>query len=333
MAPRKPSRRSGLMPRRHVLKLGVATAAAAAAARVSAGPPFTTVPRTPHVPDLPPLMPTRPLGRTGHAVGLFSLGGQAAVEKPDNEAQAVAIVERALDLGVNYVDTSARYGGPERWSERYVGKVMRRRRKEAFLATKTHDRSADGSRRLLERSLELLQTDHVDLWQLHAMSTPADVEEVFAKGGAVEALLRARDEKMVRFLGLSGHTDPDVLAEAIRRFPFDTVLLAVNAADPHRRPFRRTLLPLAAERQMGIIGMKIPARGRLVPGALTMREAMGYVLTLPVSTVIVGCDSVAQLEENVALARAFQPLPAQEMAALERKAAPVADQALWFRRA
>ena len=157
--------------------------------------------------------------------------------------------------------------------------------------------------------------------------------QVFAKGGAIEAMRRAREEGLTRFLGITGHTDPDVLAEAIRRFPFDTVLMAVNAADPHRRPFQKVLLPLAVEREMGIVGMKIPARGRLVPGALSMKEAMRYVLSLPVSTVIVGVDSIAQLEENVAIARAFTPLGAPQLAELERKAAPVAEQALWFRRA
>jgi aryl-alcohol dehydrogenase-like predicted oxidoreductase len=317
MANRKSTRSSkqagGSLARRDVLKL------AAAAAAVIAGVPEQR-------------MPTRDLGRTGFRVGLFSLGGQAAVEQPDNEAKAVAIVERALDLGVNYIDTSARYGGDARWSERYIGQVMKRRRREAFLATKTHDRTRDGSLRVLEKSLTLLQTDHVDLWQLHAMSTMADVEAVFAPGGAIEAFEKARSEKLVRFLGITGHTDPDVLSAAIGRFPFDTVLMAVNAADPYHLPFQKTLLPLAVEKKMGIIGMKIPARGRLL-GAITMPEAMRYVLSLPVSTVIVGVDSIAQLEENVATARGFTPLGPPQLAALERKAEPVARQALWFRRA
>jgi aryl-alcohol dehydrogenase-like predicted oxidoreductase len=309
----------GSLARRDLLKLAAAAAAGAVASRVVAA-------------AAPLPMPTRELGRTGFRVGLFSLGGQAAIERPDNEAAAVPILERALDLGVNYLDTSARYGGPARWSERYVGQVMKRRRREAFLATKTHDRTRDGSLRLLERSLHLLQTDHVDLWQLHAMSSMADVEAVFARGGAIEAFEKAREEKLVRFLGLTGHTDPDVLSEAIRRYPFDTVLLAVNAADPHHLPFQKTLIPLAVEKRMGIIGMKIPARGRLL-GALTMPEAMRYVLSLPVSTVIVGVDSTAQLEENVATARGFTPLGPPQLAALERKAEPVAREALWFRRA
>jgi hypothetical protein len=296
-------------------------------------------------------MPTRNLGRTGYRVGIFSLGGQAAVEQPNNEAVAVPIVERALDLGVNYVDTAAAYGGPQRWSQRYIGKVMKRRRKEAFLTSKTSDRTRDGSLRLLEESLRLLNTDHLDLWQIHNLSRLEQVDEIFAPGGAMEALQQAREQKMVRFLGVTGHADPEVLMEAIRRFEFDTLLLALNAADPHHLSFAEKLLPLAVEKQLGIIGMKIPARGRILeswtpppldqqreierparPGTLKMREALYYVLSLPVSTVIVGCDSVAQVEEDVALAHAFTPLSPSQMAALTARTAPVAKQALSFRR-
>jgi hypothetical protein len=280
---------------------------------------------------------------------VFSLGGQAAIEQPDNAAIAVPLVTRALDLGINYIDTSARYGGEDdRWSERYIGEVMKRRRREVFLASKTHDRTSEGSRKHLDRSLELLQTDHLDLWQIHNLARMEEVEKIFSKGGAMEALVEAREKKIVRFLGVTGHADPDVLVEAMRRFPFDTVLLAVNAADRYRLPFTEKLLPLAVEKEMGVIGMKIPARGRLLsswtppaagdrfgskgPGALTMREAMRYVLTLPVSTVIVGCDSVAQLEENVKIAREFTPLSTAQMAALEERAQPVHRQSLFFRR-
>lgn len=251
---------------------------------------------------------------------------------------------------MNYLDTSARFGGEARWSERYLGAVLQHRRHEAFLATKTHDRTADGSLRLLDRSLTLLKTDHVDLWQLHAMGTMDDVNRVFAKGGALEAFQKARDQKLVRFLGITGHTDPDVLAEAIRRFPFDTVLMAFNAADTWHLPFKKTLLPLAVEKEMGIIGMKIPARGRLLagvqpppsgqrgaatytrPGTLTMKEAMRYTLSHPGSTVIIGVDHAAQLEEDVAIARDFLPLNAAQLEALEQKVKPVYGQAQWFKR-
>jgi uncharacterized protein len=302
----------------------------------------------------PDSMPTRNLGKTGYKVGIFSLGGQAAIEKANNEAVAVPIIERALDLGVNYIDTSSIYGGPDRWSEQYVGKVMKHRRGDAFLATKTKERTRDGSMRMIETSLKLLQTDHVDLWQLHDIGTMTDINEIFAKGGAMEALLQARDQKIVRYLGITGHYRPDALIEAIHRYSFDTILMAVNAADPHHYSFSEQLLPLAVEKQMGIIGMKVPARGRILstwtpppleqqkhtwegmvlaptPGTIDMRQAMYYSLSLPVSTVIIGCDSIAQLEHNVQLAREFTPLNQQQMAALTEKSQPVSKQALFFR--
>lgn len=302
----------------------------------------------------PEPMPTRNLGKTGYKVGIFSLGGQAAVEKPNNFDIAVPIIERALDLGVNYIDTSSIYGGPARWSEQYIGKVMKTRRADTFLATKTRERTRDGSKRMLEKSLQLLQTDHIDLWQLHDIGTLHDIDEIFSKGGAMEALLEARDQKIVRYLGITGHYRPDALIEAIHRYPFDTILMAVNAADPHHFSFSEKLLPLAVEKQMGIIGMKVPARGRILsswtpppieqqkhmwegmvlaptPGTLDMRQAMYYSLSLPVSTVIVGCDSIAQLEENVQLARNFTPLSHEQMAALTEKAQPVSKQSLFFR--
>jgi hypothetical protein len=337
------------MKRRDALKLGTAAAAGFVARGVMAETP-REMPKMPSNPATREAMPTRNLGATGYQVGIFSLGGQAAIEQADNFDAAVPLIERALDLGVNYVDTSARYGGTEeRWSERYFGEVMKDRRSQVFLATKSHDRTRDGSLKLLERSLELLKTDHIDLWQMHALSRMEQVEEAFAPGGAIEALVEARDQGIVRYLGISGHADPDVLIAAIERFPFDTILLALNAADPHHLSFKAKLLPLAVEREMGIIGMKIPARGLIlkswktpqdsssryaesVPGALDMREAMRYVLSLPVSTVIVGCDSIAQLEENIEIARSFTPLSEPQLAQLEERAEPVHRQSLFFRR-
>ncbi len=350
--PKNGSREPLAHNRRDFMKAGGAVTAALLA-EGALPRPATALPELPSNPATAG-MPTRNLGRTGFRVGLFSLGGQAAVERGNNEAVAVALVERALDLGVNYLDTSSIYGGPERWSERYVGQVMKRRRSEALLASKTKERTRDGSMRMLEQSLKLLNTDHLDLWQLHDIGTLGDVEEVFAKGGAMDALREARDQKMVRFLGLTGHHRPESLMEGIRRFPFDAVLLALNAADRHHHSFMTELLPLAVEKQMGIIGMKITGRGRLLstwtpppleqqkrswegvviaegPGTIGMRDALYYTLSLPVSTVIVGCDSVAQLEENVRLAREFTPLSEAQMAALTERATPCAKQALFFR--
>ena len=155
----------------------------------------------------------------------------------------------------------------------------------------------------------------------------------------------------MRFFGETGHTDPDFLMQCLERFPSDQILMALNAADKHHLSFMEKLLPMAVEKQLGIIGMKIPARGRILaswkpeehqqpgwtgiakgPGTLAMKEALYYVLSLPVSTVIIGCDTIAQLEENVQLARDFTPLSERQMATLSEKAEPVAKQALFFRR-
>ena len=276
-------------------------------------------------------MPERILGRTGHRVRLFSLGGQATLEKPGTHDEAIAIINRAIDLGVNYIDT-ARYG--QGISQTYIGEVMKTRRKEVFLATKTRDRTRDGSLKLLEESLRLLQTDHLDLWQLHNISQLEELDQIFGKDGAIEALAKARSERIVRFLGITGHFDPDVLIEGINRFDFDTILMALNCSDTHILPFQTKLLPLANEKGMGIIAMKIPARGRLLrPGGVaSMKDAMGYVLSKPVHTVIIGCDNAKQVEENVDIAKKFKPMSAKKMAELERLTATYATEASFFKR-
>lgn len=349
----KDKAQSSKQNRREFLKVGGA-ATAAVFASVAAPPKVHALPALPSNPVTPKAMPTRNLGKTGYKVGIFSLGGQAALEHPNNEAVAVPVINRALDLGINYLDTSSIYGGPERWSERYIGQVMKTRRSEAFLATKTKERTRDGSMRMIEESLKLLQTDHVDLWQLHDIGIQENVNEIFAKGGAMEALLQMKDQKVVRYLGLTGHFRPEPLMDAIHRYPFDAILMAVNAADKYHYSFIDELLPLAVEKQMGIIGMKVPARGRILStwtpppieqqkhmwegmvlaptaGTLTMKEAMYYSLSLPVSTVIIGCDSVAQLEENVQIAREFTPLSEQQMASLHSRTETVSKQSLFFR--
>jgi hypothetical protein len=210
---------------------------------------------------------------------------------------------------------------------------MATRRNEVFLATKTHRRTHDESMQLLEQSLESLQTDHLDLWQLHNLTRMEQLDQIFAEDGAIHALQRARDEGTVRFLGLTGHANPDVLMEAMRRFDFDTVLMALNPADKYHRPFMEKLLPDANNRQMGVIAMKIPARGRIFrEGGLTsMEESLNWTMSQPISTVIVGCDTVAQLEENISVAARFQPLNSSQMVAIEAKVSGYPMEASFFK--
>jgi len=276
-------------------------------------------------------LPTRPLGKTGYEVSLFSLGGQATLEDPHKKDEAVAIINRAIDLGVNYIDTANLYGGGA--SETCIGEVLKSRRAEVFLASKTHDRTYDGSMRSLEISLKRLQTDHLDLWQLHNMQTQNDVDFALSREGAVRAIERARDQGIVRFAGITGHRDPQILRNAIEAYPFDTILMALNAADRHSASFIEHLLPVAAERHMGILGMKVPSRGHIFrsDGITSMEQAMRYVLTLPVSSTVIGISNLKELEEDVRIAREFKPLTPKEMAELENLTRPYSGEVLWYR--
>jgi len=269
------------------------------------------------VPDPP--IPRRVLGQTGCDVTQFALGGEGVLRTHGRMAEAVAVIHRALDQGVNYCDTAPAYAG----SLDYYGAALGERRRQVFLASKTHDRTRDGSLRLLDASLKRLRTDHLDLWQLHDLRTSSDLKMIFGRDGALEALLQAREERRVRFLGLTGHHDPAILLEAMRRFDFDTVLVALNVADIHRLSFAQTVLLEATRRGMGVIGMKVYSAGVLLhDGSIRVApvEAMGYVLSLPgVSTVIIGCSSPAEVDENARIARTFQPLDEPAMRSLEER--------------
>jgi aryl-alcohol dehydrogenase-like predicted oxidoreductase len=272
-----------------------------------------------------PAIPRRLLGRTGCEVTQFGLGGEGVLRTHGRMAEAVAVIRRALDQGVTYCDTAPAYAG----SLDYYGAALGERRRQIFLASKTHDRTRDGSLRLLDESLKRLSTDHLDLWQLHDLRTVGDLTMIFGRGGALEALVQAREEGQVRFLGLTGHHDPAILLEAMRRFDFDTVLVALNMADAHRLSFAQTVVREAARRGMGVIGMKVYSAGVLLRSrsiAVAPGEAMGYVLSLPgVSTVIIGCSSPAEVDENARIARVFQPFDEQVMRELETRTRAGAD--------
>lgn len=276
-------------------------------------------------------LPTRPLGKTGMNVGIFSLGGQAALETPGQQDLAEEIINRALDLGVNYIDTSAAYGLG--LSERNIGRAIKGRRDSVFLATKSLERYRDAALRDLEQSLENLQTDYVDLWQIHNVRMLTDVNTLLGYRGGYQAFEQAKVQGTARFIGVSGHYSPAILLQMFTQREFDTVLMALNAADVHYRSFINVALPEAVEREMGIIAMKIPARGRLFQegGVTTMEEALGYALTHPISTAIIGCSSVEDVENNVELAKNFKPFPDEEMKRLEDLTASYHTEGAWYK--
>ena len=278
-------------------------------------------------------MPERELGNTGVRVPILGLGGagQTPLSWENRERDAVAIIQRALELGIRYFDTASSYGP----SEDYLGKVLPSHREKVFLASKTAERDRDGVWRELERSLKRLNTDYLDLWQLHHVSFEQELDKIFSKDGAAKALQEAKAQKLIRFAGISGHHEPDIIAEGLRRYPFDTTLICINAADKHHpRPFIPTVLPVARQKGVGVIAMKVPAYGRLFkPGVLDgMHQAMGYTLSQPgVHCCIIAAETVAQLESNVEVARAFQPLNEASLAQIEQRTAASWQDNTFFR--
>jgi aryl-alcohol dehydrogenase-like predicted oxidoreductase len=279
-------------------------------------------------------IPERVLGRTGVKVPILGLGGAGTntpLDKPDKEREAVAIIERAIALGIRYFDTARSYGA----SEIHLGKILPPYRTKIFLASKTAKRDRDGAWRELESSLKRLNTDHLDLWQLHHVSFQEEIDTIFSASGAIKALEEAMQQKIVRFAGITGHHDTKVIAEGIRLFPFHTTLIPINAVENHHTDsFIRGVLPLAKQRNLGVIAMKVPAYGKLLQaGALhNIQQALGYSLSQSgVNCCIIPADSVQQLEENVQAAVSYQPLTNQQLAAIEQRTANIWQQSTFYR--
>lgn len=268
----------------------------------------------------------RRLGKTGEQVSIFGLGGESALYKYSD--QAVRIIQKALRLGVNYFDTAPAYQD----SELNYGEVLPTHRRSMFIATKIDKRYYDSAWRQFERSLKRLKVDRVDLLQIHHLDFPEEVPAIMAPMGAVRMAHEAKEQGLTRFVGVTGHTDPEVLLSAINRYPFDTLLMAVNPADVHIHSFQEKLLPRAVELDLGVIAMKVMARGVLFKALPSAKMALSYALTLPVSTAIVGVMNEAQLVRNAKIASEFFPLPRSLMTGLEEKVRPLAGTINFYRK-
>ena len=259
----------------------------------------------------------RTLGRTGARVLPVSLGGEGILRTTGRAKEAVPVIVEALRLGVRYCDTAPAY----QQSQDYYGEAFRaagpRARDGVFLASKTHERTRDRALRLLDDSLRRLGTDRLDLWQMHDLRELDEIDVICGKGGALEAAAEAQRDGRVRFVGLTGHHDPRVLLEAMRRFPFDSVLVSINPADPRHRPFLPTVVADARARGMGVVGMKVLAAGRLVREA-PPPDLIRYAAAAA-DTVIIGCSSVAEVRANFAVNEGFVPMTPEESRALERR--------------
>ena len=278
-------------------------------------------------------MPERILGKTQIKMPVLGLGGagQTPISYEGQEAEAIALIEKALALDIKYYDTAASYGP----SEERFGKVLPAYRDRIYLNSKTAARDYDGAWRELERSLKRLQTDYLDSWQLHHVSFVEELDTIFGNNGAIKAVEEAKEQGLIKFSGITGHHEPEVIAEGLRRYSFDTTLISLNAADVHHpRPFSRTVLPVAREKNVGVIAMKVPAYGRLIkPGLLSgMEQAMGYSLSLAgVHCCIIAAENPQQLESNVTVARNYTPLNAAQMNQIEQLTVDAGDDGAFFR--
>jgi aryl-alcohol dehydrogenase-like predicted oxidoreductase len=276
-------------------------------------------------------IPKRKFGKTGVEVTIIGQAGGRLSMISHEEARAV--VRRAYELGINFFDNARSYWDGH--SEEVFGEVLAPVRKEIFLTTKTTARTRKGAEADLEASLRALRTDYVDLWQIHALSEMKEIEQIMAPGGAMEAFEAAKKAGKCRFIGVTAHHDPDVLAEMLRRYKgFDSVFMPLHAADPAYLSFEQKVLPLALEQGLAVQAMKTFGNARLM-SVLSARECLEYALSLPISIVIVGAITLGQIEDDVRIAQRFRPLSPEQMAELRRRAASVAGATLedWKRRA
>jgi aryl-alcohol dehydrogenase-like predicted oxidoreductase len=274
-------------------------------------------------------IPKRKLGKTGVEVTMLGLGGEGVLRTYGHEREAYSLINRALDLDINYFESARAYSG----SEAYYGRALKERRKDIFLTSKSHARDKQGALTHLKETLRNMKTDHLDLWQVHDVRTEDDIEQIFGPAGALQAFIEAKEKGLTRFIGVTGHHDPDIVIKCIELFDFDTVLLPINPAEPFYKSFLDKVIPIAQKRLMGIIGMKVYLRGLAteLPWSDTLEPFLHFALSQPVTTVVIGCDSVEQLEENVTFASRFKPMPEKQMKTLTEEIKPFARQLMYYK--
>jgi predicted aldo/keto reductase-like oxidoreductase len=265
-------------------------------------------------------LPVRSLGRTGIKVPILGFGSGSRFLMYKDEDQALAALNRAIDLGITYIDTAHSYGSGK--SEERVGRVMATRRKEVVLATKISARTADEARRQIELSIKRLQTDRLDVLHIHALKNIDDLAAIEAKGGVLEAMYEAREKKITRAIGITCHADPKALQTALERHDFDCTQMALNAGLANMTEnmklspssgdsFEKLALPVATRKKLGVIAMKVFGQEHLV-NAAAPEKLLAYALSLPVSLVSVGMPKPELITHNAELAMAFKPMSRRE---------------------
>jgi len=275
-------------------------------------------------------MPYRTLGRSGEKVSLLGLGGHHLGLQRD-EQESIRIIRTAIDNGVNFMDNCWDYNGGV--SEVRMGKALQEGyRKRVFLMTKIDGQVKDVAAQQIDECLRRLQVDSIDLLQFHEVIRPGDPDRIFGPGGAIEAALAAKKAGKIRYIGFTGHKDPDIHLKMLytgfqQGFTFDTVQMPLNVMDAHFRSFEKKVLPELVEHGIGVLGMKSMGDGFILKSrTATPIECLHYAMNLPTSVVINGCDSLERLQQGLEAARSFKPLNEPEVAALLAKTALAAAQ-------
>ena len=273
-------------------------------------------------------LPTRTLGRTGEKVSMVGLGGYHIGMQGD-EQESIRIIRTALDSGINFLDNCWDYNGGQ--SEVRMGKALRDGyRNKAFLMTKIDGQTRKAATQQLEESLKRLQTDHVDLLQFHEVIRDTDPARIFADDGGMNAIVEARKQGKVRYIGFTGHKSPDIHMKMLETafahgITFDAVQMPLNLMDAHFDSFEKKVLPVLVKHNIGVLGMKPMGDGQILrSGTANPVECLHYAMNLPTSVVITGCDSLKILQQAIDAARNFKPLGPGEVAALLAKTAPAA---------
>lgn len=273
-------------------------------------------------------VPTRVLGRTGEKISMVGLGGYHVGMQSD-EQESIRIIRTALDSGITFLDNCWDYNNGQ--SEIRMGKALRDGyRQKAFLMTKIDGRTRQAAAQQLEESLRRLQTDHIDLLQFHEVIRDTDPDRIFAKGGGMEAVLEAKKQGKVRYIGFTGHKSPDIHLKMLNtafahNFTFDAVQMPLNVMDAHYDSFEKKVLPVLVKHNIGVLGMK-PMGDKIILKSKTASpiECLHYAMNLPTSVVITGCDSLEILQQAIGAAKAFKPMSAGEVSSLLAKTAPAA---------
>ena len=274
----------------------------------------------------------RPLGKTGEKISMIGLGGYD-LGMVREEKEALQMMDHAIDVGATFFDNAWNYH--DGLSEQRMGKALAApsKRQKVFLMTKVKARDAAGAQKQLEDSLRRLRTDVIDLWQFHNVENFQQIENIFGPGGAAEVMQKAKKEGKIRYVGFTGHTDPDVHLAMLDRYDWDAVMMSLNVLDAHWHSFQNRVLPKVVEKNMGVLAFKTLSKGRALIRAHTVREGLRYVWSLPVSVLISGMNRMQMLEDNLELAMKFQPMPPAEKHALLSRAKPFAGPDIeWYKK-